>query len=130
MHQFRARQVAQGRKKAGRSTAKAVQYLTLSDIRDIKIKTAALPFLKRSAYEDERELRIIYESPTRKDSSLDIAIPLACIERITLSPWIPAVLSDHVKSTIKEIEGCNSMKVYRSTLISNENWKALGESAK
>jgi hypothetical protein len=100
-------------------TTKAVQDLTLSDIRDIKVKTAALPFLKRSAYEDERQFRIIYESSTGKESTLDIAIPLACIERITLSPWIPSALSDHVKSTIKEIEGCNSMKVYRSTLISN-----------
>ena len=46
------------------------------------------------------------------------------------SPWIPSALSDHVKSTIKEIDGCGAMKVYRSTLISNENWKALGECAK
>jgi hypothetical protein len=116
-------------KKQPRVTAKTVRYLTLSDIRDLKVKTGALPFLKRSAYEDEREFRIIYESSTKKDNSLDIAIPLACIERITLSPWIPSALSDHVKSTIKEIEGCNSLKVYRSTLISNENWKALGEGA-
>ena len=111
-------------------TAKAVQYLTLADIRDMKVKTSALPFLKRSAYGDEREFRIIYQSSTRKDSSLDVAIPLACIERVTLSPWIPAALSDHLKSTIKEIDGCSAMKVYRSTLISNENWKTLGESAK
>jgi len=111
-------------------TARSVRYLTLPDIRGIKVKTLELPFLKRSAYEDEREFRIIYESSTEEANSLDVAIPLACIERITLSPWIPAVLSDHVKSTIKEIEGCSSMKVYRSTLISNENWKALGESAK
>lgn len=111
-------------------TARSVRYLTLADIRAIQVKTRELPFLKRSAYEDEREFRIIYESSTRKDSSLDIDIPLACIERITLSPWIPAALTDHLKSTIKEIDGCNSMKVYRSTLISNENWKALGESAK
>ena len=111
-------------------TAKAVQYLTLADIRDMKVKTRALPFLKRSAYGDEREFRIIYQSSTRKDGSLDVAIPLACIERITLSPWIPAALSDHLKSTIKEIDGCSAMKVYRSTLISNENWKTLGESAK
>ena len=111
-------------------TAKTVQYLTLADIRDMKVKTAALPFLKRSAYGDEREFRIIYESATKKDGSLDVAIPLACIERITLSPWIPAALSNHLKSTIKEIDGCSAMKVYRSTLISNENWKALGESAK
>lgn len=102
-------------------TAKAVQYLTLADIRDMKVKTSALPFLKRSAYGDEREFRIIYESSTKKDGSLDVAIPLACIVRITLSPWIPAALSDHLKSTIKEIDGCGAMKVYRSTLISNEN---------
>jgi hypothetical protein len=111
-------------------TAKAVQYLTLADIRGMKVKTSALPFLKRSAYGDEREFRIIYESSTKKHSSLDVAIPLTCIERITLSPWIPAALSDHLKSTIKEIDGCTAMKVYRSTLISNENWKTLGESAK
>jgi hypothetical protein len=111
-------------------TAKAVRYLTLANIRNMKVKTAALPFLKRSAYEDEREFRIIHESSTNQYNSLDVTIPLACIERITLSPWIPAALSDHVKSTIKEIDGCGSMKVYRSTLISNENWKALGESAK
>ena len=111
-------------------TAKAVRYLTLANIRDMKVKIAALPFLKRSAYEDEREFRIIHESSTNQYNSLDVTIPLACIERITLSPWIPAALSDHVKSTIKEIDGCGSMKVYRSTLISNENWKALGESAK
>ena len=110
-------------------TAKTVRYLTLSGIRDLEVKTRELPFLKRSAYEDEREFRIIYESSAKKDNSLDIAIPLACIERITLSPWIPSALSDHVKGTIKEIEGCNSMKVYRSTLISNESWKALGEGA-
>ena len=73
--------------------------------------------------------RIIYESASDKHNTIDIAIPLACIERITLSPWIPSALSDHVKSTIKEIDGCSAMKVYRSTLISNENWKALGESA-
>ena len=111
-------------------TAKSVRYLTLPDIRGMKMKATALPFLKRAAYEDEREFRIIYESPTEKHRTLDVAIPLACIERITLSPWIPSVLSDQVKSTIKEIEGCSAMKVYRSTLISNENWKALGESAK
>lgn len=111
-------------------TAKSVRYLTLPDIRGMKMNARSLPFLKRSAFEDEREFRIIYESPTEKYSTIDLAIPLTCIERITLSPWIPSTLSDHVKSTIKEIGGCSAVKVYRSTLISNENWKALGESAK
>jgi hypothetical protein len=110
--------------------AKAVTYLKLSDIRNKPVKIGDLPFLKRWAYGDEREFRIIYESSDKKSNSLDIAIPIACIERITLSPWIPAALSDHVKRTIKGIKGCSSIKVVRSTLISNENWKALGDSAR
>jgi hypothetical protein len=125
----RRRLLAAVKKQAG-VRSKTVQYLTLNDIKEMNVKTAQLPFLKRSAYGDEREFRILYESSVQKDNTLDIAIPLACIDRITLSPWIPAVLSDHVKSTIKEIEGCNSIKVYRSTLISNESWKTLGEHAR
>jgi hypothetical protein len=69
-------------------TAKPVRYLTLPDIRGMTMKTASLPFLKRSAFEDEREFRIIYESSSEKYDTIDIAIPLTCIERITLSPWI------------------------------------------
>ena len=111
-------------------TARNVRYLTLNDIRDDNIRTRNLPFLKRSAYGDEREFRIIYESPDQEHSALNIDVPLSCIERITLSPWIPKVLSDHVKPTIKDIDGCQSLKVFRSTLISNERWKALGDDAK
>lgn len=116
-------------KKQSGVTARSVRYLTLNDIRDIDVRTRNLPFLKRSAYGDEREFRIIYESSVEAHNTLDIGIPLGCIERITLSPWIPSMLADHVKRTIKEIEGCESLKVYRSTLISNESWKELGESA-
>ncbi len=102
---------------------------SLNDIRDVNVKVRNLPFLKRSPYGDEREFRIIYESAVEAYDALNIEIPLACIERITLSPWIPSVLSDHVKSTIREIDGCRSLNVFRSTLISNEKWKALGDSA-
>jgi hypothetical protein len=125
----RKKLLAAVKKQAG-VRSKTVQYLTLNDIKEMNVKAAQLPFLKRSAYGDEREFRILYESSTQKNSTLDIAIPLACIDRITLSPWIPAVLSDHVKSTIKEIQGCKLVKVYRSTLISNESWKTLGEHAR
>jgi hypothetical protein len=117
-------------KKQSGVTARSVQYLTLNDIRGVDVKTRNLPFLKRSAFGDEQEFRIIYESPVETHDTLNIDIPLACIERVTLSPWIPSMLADHVKSTIREIEGCQSMRVFRSTLISNENWKTLGEKAK
>jgi hypothetical protein len=29
--------------------------------------------------------------------------------------------------TLRAIEGCSSLDIVRSTLISNEEWKALGE---
>jgi len=41
---------------------KAVDYLTLEDIKKKKLKTNDLPFLKRFPYMDEVEFRVIYES--------------------------------------------------------------------
>jgi len=65
----------------------------------------------------------------RKIPTIDIAIALSCIDRITLRPGFRRRLPTTFKSTIKGIDGCSAMKVYRSTLIRSENWKALGESA-
>jgi hypothetical protein len=89
-----------------------------------------LPFLKRFPYGDEREFRAIYETKETKIQTLEIAIPLSCIERITLSPWIPATLAAHLKRTIRDIDGCENLEVVRSTLISNEEWKNLGDEAR
>jgi hypothetical protein len=61
---------------------------------------------------------------------LDVAFPLSSISRITLSPWLPSALSDHVKDTLRSIPGCAKLSIARSTLISNQEWKNLGERAK
>src|SRR5262245_5447901 len=111
-------------------TAKAVQYLMLKEVRERTLKVKELPFLKRYPYQDECEFRVIYESKSVRKTSLDIAIPLSCIERITLSRWIPHALTDHLKRTIRDIEGCKQLKIARSTLISNDQWKDLGENAR
>ena len=106
-----------------------VKYLTLPEMRDKKPKIRELPFLKRYAFEQEDEFRIIYESKTAIKPMLDITIPLSCIERITLSPWLPQPLSRHIKQTLKSIKGCSELEIARSTLIGNEEWKKLGKSA-
>ncbi len=111
-------------------TARAVRYLKLPEIRKKRLKVDDLPFLKRFPYEDEREFRIIYESKDDKTTSLDVDIPIGSIRRITLSPWIPAALTTHVKDTIRGINGCGNLKIVRSTLIGNEEWKDLGDAAK
>jgi hypothetical protein len=106
-----------------------VQYLKLTEIRNEAPKTRDLAFLKRYAFEHEDEFRIIYESSEENIPPLDIPVPLSCIDQITLSPWIHKALSRHVKETLRSIKGCANLKIVRSTLISNEEWKKLGESA-
>jgi DUF2971 family protein len=106
-----------------------VTYLKLAQIRDRTLKTKELPFLKRYAFEHENEFRVIYESASDKVSALHISVPLSCIQRITLSPWIHTSLSSHIKKILHSIKGCGHLEIVRSTLISNEEWKTLGEDA-
>jgi len=107
---------------------KSVEYVELSDLRTRSIATDDLPFLKRYAFRDEDEFRLLCESAT-KMAKLDIPIPLSCIQRITLSPWIHPALSKCIKDTLHSIEGCGKLKITRSTLIGNEEWKLFGEEA-
>jgi hypothetical protein len=109
---------------------KPVTYLKLDEIRSRKLKTADLPFLKRYAFLHESEVRMIYESRKRKLRKLDISVPLSCIDRITLSPWMHPSLSSYVKEVLRSIDGCRDLDIVRSTLIGNEEWKSLGEDAK
>jgi hypothetical protein len=109
---------------------KSVTYLKLNEIRRKNLKVPELPFLKRHAFEHEYEFRMIYTSKADKLSSLDIAVPLSCIEKITLSPWMHPSLSSYVKETLRAIRGCRDLDIVRSTLIGNAEWKSLGEDAK
>ena len=105
----------------------SVRYLKLAAFRRETRKIQHLPFLKRYAFEDEDEFRVIYESKMTRASRLDIDIPLSSIERIALSPWIHPALYRHVKQMLGSIRGCSGLNIVRSTLINNEEWKALGE---
>ena len=107
-----------------------VQYLKLTQIRDRRLKIRELPFLKRYAFENENEFRIVFEDAARSLNHLDIPVPLSCIDRVTLSPWIARALSNEVKAILRGIVGCAKLEIVRSTLIGNEEWKNLGESAK
>ena len=106
-----------------------VLYPTLVDLHRKKPVTKDLPFIKRYAFEPEDEFRVIFESKTKEYSTLDIAIPLACITRITLSPWAHKSLSDPMKKLLKSIKGCEGLEIVRSTLVGNEEWKNIGASA-
>ena len=106
-----------------------VKYLRMAEMRHKNHETRELPFLKRYAYQDEHEFRMLYETSTDKSEHLDIAIPLSCITRITLSPWLPRDLSRNLKQVLRDIEGCSKLSIKRSTLIKSEEWHNYGKSA-
>jgi hypothetical protein len=106
-----------------------VTYRRLDKIGGKKPATKELPFLKRYPFKHEKEFRVIYESRKNKTSKLDINIPLSCINKITLSPWLAYSLFSSVKQTLRSIKGCRGLTILRSTLIGNEEWKKFGESA-
>lgn len=127
---IRSRLLKAARKQPGLQF-RAVKYLRLTEIREKTLKTRELPFLKRYAFEHENEFRMIYESRTRKVPKLDLDIELSCIDRVTLSPWIHPDLSKQLKRVLRSItQDCGGLEIVRSTLISNTEWKSLGESAK
>ncbi len=109
--------------------ARAVKYLRLEEIREKELSVRDLPFLKRYAFGNENEFRLIYESRTEELASLDIPMPLECIDRVTLSPWMHETLSGNVKDLLRSIADCCDIRFARSTLISNEEWMQLGQSA-
>ena len=104
-----------------------VNYLTLTEMRKERNTKDLLPFIKRHGFQDEREFRIIYEDKKVAIPTRDIQIPLSRIERITLSPWLPKALDESVKNTIRSIKGCEKIKIARSTLVGNSEWKKLAK---
>lgn len=106
-----------------------VTYLTVADIKESPPKTRNLPFLKRRAFEPENEFRMVFESEGWEMEKLDIDIPLSCVKRVTLSPWMHDALSADVKAVLKSIKGCSGLEIVRSTLISNDQWQKHGEKA-
>jgi hypothetical protein len=54
-------------------------------------------------------------------------VPLAAIRRITLSPWLTPEQVARERRAMKTIKA--SLKVYRTTVLENADWKAaLGKS--
>src|SRR5260370_10599294 len=106
-------------------TAKDVKYRKIEEF-DVhaSLTVNELPFLKRLAFKDESEFRVIYENKTRVLITKSFEIDLSAIRRITLSPWIVKSLSESVVANLREIEGCAGLSIYRSTLVDSEKWQS------
>lgn len=104
-----------------------VRYLTLKNLKSSVVDIANMPFVKRSPYRPEREFRFIYESKKTVEPSRSYSIPLDCIDKIYLSPWMPKAVAEKVRTTLKQIDGVRNISIWRSTLVGNDVWQRYGE---
>jgi DUF2971 family protein len=101
-----------------------VKYVQVKTIRKRKtIDKEKLPFLKRYPYRHEVEFRVVYVDAVQALEFKDYPVKTEWIRRVTLSPWMSKALATSVKETLQAIPGCSQLKVARSTLVDNEEWK-------
>ena len=108
--------------------ADSVNYRTLREMTSAKLACEDLPFLKRQAFQDEMEFRLFSAPATAPEGPLRLPIPFSTIDRIVMNPWMPKAVANHVKATIRGLDECKTLKVYRSTLVDNEAWKKFASS--
>ncbi len=105
-----------------------VSYIPLNDLGQTLRRINNLPFMKRAPFKPESEFRVIFEETGKPRSYLNIEIPLSCIDRVYLSPWMPRSIADSVKPALKNIGEAETIEVVRSTLIENDRWAKFGKS--
>lgn len=103
-----------------------VKYMMLSKMRKEKVSIEDLPFLKRYAFTDESEYRLIYPS-SRAIKLKHIRLPINAIRKISVSPWAPEAFFEVIKETIRNISSCEKIKVGKSSLVDNKEWRRIGD---
>ena len=87
-------------------------------------------FAKLKPFEDDHEFRIVYGSKNKKESCKYIKIDLDCINRVTLSPWMPSTCASVLKQLLKSIKDCHNLKICESTLTHNSIWSKAASKSK
>jgi len=119
----------------GRVTWDDVDYLTYAQLEALGKKRkgmdpiAKLPFVKRYGFRDESEFRIMYESKRKTATTINIPIPLSCINRIILSYKLNYGNYKAIKDKLRSLDGCRGLDIRRSNLIESKTWKNAGAEA-
>ncbi|RYD40968.1 MAG: hypothetical protein EOP83_34550 [Verrucomicrobiaceae bacterium] len=101
-----------------------IDYWTLARLeREQPISVEVLPFIKRAAFEAEREVRIIADH----DASLDgptqhVSIRRSLIDRIVFSPFAVRSLVENAKDVMLDFKGCSTVRFVHSALMNNRKW--------
>lgn len=106
-----------------------VAYKTIKEMRKKGMAIDDLPFVKRYAYSDEQEYRIVYKSDIEITQVKYISIFPEDIEFIEINPWADGMEVNSIKHQIKKIAGFENTYLRQSTVTDNSGWKRIGENA-
>ena len=105
-----------------------VKYKTFEKLEKRPPLTNILPFLKRYAYRDEEEYRLIYSDKKAKSKQYKhLKINVNIISKIVLSPLLHKSLVASLKETLKSIEGCQRLTIGITTINDSKRWARTGE---
>ncbi len=104
-----------------------VLYKTIDDFNNDTLNPSTLPFIKRHAFQDEKEFRFIYESESEEIPSKSVKIGISCISRIIFNPWIPKSVFESIRNIIIRVSDCNEDQIVQTTVIENERWKRIAK---
>lgn len=101
-----------------------VEYKTFEELENLEnLNVYDLPFLKRYAFSDEDEFRIVYDCSAADEICHDIELQPSWITSITLSPWLHPSLIDATKTAIKKLPGCDKILVKRTNIRNSDRWR-------
>lgn len=102
-----------------------VEYLTLRQLQvaltDKKFNADRLPFMKRSAFEPEKEYRFVYVSQKEDELSKEIDIDLKSIHQVIINPWAELSLFNGIKQSIADLTK-NRLMVSQSRMLNHDEW--------
>jgi hypothetical protein len=107
--------------------ARAVMYKKLKQLQDVPPTLPNLPFIKRYAFRDEDEYRLVLDNKSGSGKLVNVDFDLDLIEGIVVNPWLPREVFRSVKQAIQDIPGCEEMTVLHSTVVQNEEWQSVIE---
>ena len=113
--------------KAAGAKVRTMDYLTLDELAREDFRIDELPFLKRLAFKDEGEVRVIYQNAEPEPELKKVEFDLSIISRITLSPWMPPPVADSVKRTIKLLTKGADIELSHSQLVNTSGWRDFAE---
>jgi len=106
----------------------SIKYALLETLRNKTPAIDDLPFIKRFAYLDEKEYRIIFTSKEEKDIEY-IYIDPEDVKEIVINPWVEPPVYQSMKNAITKAKGWEKVKIRRSTVTKNDAWGKIGEKA-